>query len=107
MSSSALRSPVVRQCYYNHNQPPAGLTLIQDGDGVSVVDQSRQLPQVVLGDQLQVVDLDEADVELPAVVVHLGQPAHHRGGLLVACVCGTLRVYLSSSSHILRPDSRF
>ena len=77
---------MVRQCYYNHNQPPAGLTLIQDGNGVSVVDQSRELPQVVLGDQLQVVDLDDADVELPAVVVHLGQPVHHLVRLLIACV---------------------
>ena len=62
-----------------------------------VVDEGGELAQVVLGDQLQVVDLDDADVELPAVVVHLGQPAHHRGGLLVACVCATLRVYLASS----------
>ena len=43
---------------------------------MSVVHQGRQLPQVVLGDQLQVVDLDDADVELPAVIVNLGQPVH-------------------------------
>ena len=43
---------------------------------MSIVDQSRELPQVVLGDELQVVDLHDADVELPAVIVNLGQAVH-------------------------------
>jgi hypothetical protein len=38
---------------------PGHLTLIEDGDGVPVVDEGGQLPQAVLCHQGQVVDADQ------------------------------------------------
>ena len=64
----------------------SGLTFVEDGHPVSVVHQGRQLPEVVLCHELQVIDLDEADVELGAEVVHFGQVVHDLVGLFVSCV---------------------
>ena len=41
-------------------------------------------------DQLEIVDLDESDVELVAVVGHLLQPLQHRTARLVARVWETV-----------------
>ena len=41
-------------------------------------------------DQLEIVDLDESDVELVAVVGHLLQPLQHRAARLVARVWETV-----------------
>ena len=41
-------------------------------------------------DQLEIVDLDESDVELVAVVGHLLQPLQHRAARLVARVWETI-----------------
>ena len=55
----------------------SGVTFIEDWHPVSVVHQSWQLPEVIFCHELEVIDLDEADVELGAEVVHLGQVVHN------------------------------
>ena len=53
-----------------------GVTFIEDGHPVSVVHQSWKLPEVIFCHKLEVINLDEADVELGAKVIHLGQVVH-------------------------------
>jgi hypothetical protein len=61
---------VLRQLHKGSDQDSDSLlTLINDGDSVSVVDQSRQCAQIVLLGQLFVCNLDEADSQRVGLVV--------------------------------------
>ena len=76
MSSSALKSPEAQRLLLMSMKIASGVTFIEDWHPVSVVHQSWQLPEVIFCHELEVINLDEADVELGAEVIHLGQVVH-------------------------------